>query len=251
MKVVKIIPCLDTKDGRVVKGINFTGVKDVGDPVEMAKKYNSEGADELVILDITASLENHELRFKMVKDVKSAINIPLTVGGGIDSLDDAAKMFEAGADKVSIGTAAIKNPNFMKELVQKFGGGKIVAAIDTKTVNDKEKVVIYGGTEVTDVDLIPWAKEIEKMGVGTILHTSWSKDGTKEGFDNKSLSELANNVSIPVVASGGAGKIEDFISAVKVGKASALLAASVFHYNEIKIKDLKQALAKEGIPVTK
>ena len=250
MKVVKIIPCLDTKDGKVVKGINFTGLKEIGDPVEMAKKYNSECADELVLLDTTASIENHELRFQMVKSVKSVINIPLSVGGGIDSIDDATKMFEAGADKISIGTAAVKNSSFMKELVQKFGGDKIIAAIDTKNVNGKDKVVIYGGNEVTDLDLIPWAKEVEKIGVRTILLTSWNKDGTKEGFDNKSLRDVAEAVSIPVVASGGAGKIKDFISAVKDGKASYLLAASVFHYDEIKIKDLKSALAKEGIAVS-
>ncbi len=249
MKAVKIIPCLDTKDGKVVKGINFTGLKEIGDPVEMAKKYNSEGADELVLLDTTASLDNHDLMFKMVKDVKSVISIPLIVGGGIKSLDDASNMFKAGADKISIGTAGVKNANFVKEVVKKFGGDKIIIAMDSKTVDGKDKVVIYGGNEVTDLDLIEWAKEVEKIGVGAILLTSWNKDGTKEGFDDDQLRRVAEAVSIPVIASGGAGKIEDFVSAVKDGKASSLLAASVFHYDEIKIKDLKKALAKEGIEV--
>ena len=255
MLTKRIIPCLDVKNGRVVKGVNFVSLRDAGDPVECAKQYNMAGADELVFLDITATLEARDTVVEMARRVADEVFIPFTVGGGIRTTQDIRDILNAGADKVSLNSAAVKNPQFVKEASEMFGAQCIVVAIDVKSREDKEKfpsgyeVVIAGGTKPTGIDALWWAKEVVSLGAGEILLTSMDRDGTKSGFDNVITSMIADNVNVPVIASGGAGKMEDFYDGIIEGKADAVLAASLFHFGEIEIKDLKKYLAGRGIPV--
>jgi len=258
MLTKRIIPCLDVKDGRVVKGVNFVSLRDAGDPVECARQYNLSGADELVFLDITATLEARDTVIDMVERVADEIFIPFTVGGGIRTLDDIRAILNAGADKVSLNSAAVKNPEFVREASARFGAQCIVVAIDVKRREGEEdkfpsgwEVVIAGGTKPTGIDALWWAKEVNRLGCGEILLTSMDKDGTKSGYDNEITAMIADSVSVPVIASGGAGTMEDFYDGIVLGKADAVLAASLFHFGEIKISDLKEYLEGRGIPVRK
>lgn len=252
MLAKRIIPCLDIQNGRVVKGVHFVNIKDAGSPVELAKEYNRQGADELVFLDITASHENRKTVVELVKEVAKEIFIPLTVGGGISTIEDIREILNAGADKVSINTAAVKNPNFIKESADKFGSQCIVLAIDVKKsrkVKSGYEVVIYGGREGTGKDAIDWAKQGERLGAGEILLTSMARDGTKLGFDLPITRKISEVVKIPVIASGGVGELSHFVEAFKEGKADAALAASIFHYGEYTVKDIKDFCKKHGIVV--
>ena len=249
MLTKRIIPCLDIKDGRTVKGVNFVDLRDAGDPVELAQRYAEEGADELVFLDISATEQKRKTLAELVYHVAEKLNIPFTVGGGISSVEDVDILLKNGADKVSINSSAVKNPDLINQLVAKFGSQCIVVAIDAKQIDGKWKVNLVGGKVPTELDLFEWAKEVEQRGAGEILFTSMDNDGTKDGFANEALSLLSRQLNIPVIASGGAGKIEHFTASFKEGKADAALAASVFHFKEIEIKDLKEELKKEGIPV--
>jgi len=245
----RIIPCLDVKDGRVVKGVNFVGLRDAGDPVEVAIRYNNEGADEITFLDITASHEKRKTIVEVVKEVAKEVFIPLTVGGGISTLEDIYALLNVGCDKVSINSAAVKNPNFINESSKRFGSQCIVVAIDVKKVsNNKYNVFINGGRIDTGIDAITWAKEVYDRGAGEILLTSMETDGVKNGFDLPITSQIANLVDIPVIASGGAGQMKHFKEAFEAG-AEAALAASVFHFKEIDIIELKQYLKNNGISV--
>ena len=244
-----IIPCLDIKNGRTVKGVNFVSLRDAGDPVALAEIYSNEGADELVFLDITATEERRKTLIDLVLKVAEKVNIPFTVGGGISSIDDVAMLLKSGADKVSINSSAVKNPNLINQLSAKFGSQCIVVAIDAKQVNGVWKVHLVGGKIATELDLFVWAKEVENRGAGEILFTSMDNDGTKNGFANKALAKLSKNLNIPIIASGGAGNMQHFVDTFKKGKSDAALAASVFHFKEITIKDLKQELKNNNIPV--
>lgn len=245
----RIIPCLDIKDGRTVKGINFEGLRNAGDPIELAKKYEQDGADELVFLDITATLEERKTFVELVKDIAKELSIPFTVGGGISSIEDVRKLLNAGADKISINSSAVKNPQLISDLAKEFGSQCIVVAIDTKFVNDAHYVHIKGGREKTDWSTVEWAQKAEALGAGEILLTSMDGDGTKNGFDIRITNWVSENINIPVIASGGAGSIEDFAEVFKVTKATGALAASVFHFNEIQIPDLKEKLKTRKIEV--
>ena len=249
MLAKRIIPCLDIQDSRTVKGVKFVDLIDAGDPVELAKVYSKIGADELVFLDITATKEDRRTFAKLVKDIAKNINIPFTVGGGIKSVEDVDILLKSGADKVSINSYAVKNPDFINELASKFGCQCVVVAIDAKFEDNDWYVYLVGGRVKTEIKLFDWAKEVEKRGAGEILFTSMDNDGTKNGFSNKALSKLSNMVNIPVIASGGAGKIEHFTDVFKRGCADAALAASVFHFNEIDINTLKKELKNNKIPV--
>ena len=254
MRQVKIIPCLDVKDGRVVKGINFVNLRDARDPVEAAEAYCSEGADELVFLDIFATVENRKTRLEWVKRVCQVVTVPFAVGGGIGSIDDMKALIELGVDKVSINTAAIMYPDLIKEAVKEFGRAKLVVAIDGRknppgSSLPRLEVVIKSGKQSTGMDIVDWAKQVEELGAGEILLTSKDADGTKDGYDLEMTKAVAEAVSIPVTASGGAGKLEHLYEAVTIGKASALLAASIFHFGEISIPQAKRYLADKGIPV--
>ena len=249
MLAKRIIPCLDIQDSRTVKGVNFVDLIDAGDPVELAKVYSKIGADELVFLDITATKEDRRTFAKLVKEIAKNINIPFTVGGGIKSVEDVDILLKSGADKVSINSYAVKNPDFINELASKFGCQCVVVAIDAKFEDNDWYVYLVGGRVKTEIKLFDWAKEVENRGAGEILFTSMDHDGTKNGFSNKALSKLSNMVNIPVIASGGAGKIEHFIDVFKKGCADAALAASVFHFNEIDINTLKKELKNNKIPV--
>lgn len=249
MLTKRIIPCLDIKNGRTVKGINFLDLKDAGDPIELAKKYSDEGADELVFLDISATEEQRKTLVDLVRKVAATINIPFTVGGGISSVKDVELLLNNGADKIAINSSAVKNPNLINELALNFGSQCVVVAIDAKQIEGVWKVHLVGGKIPTDLDLFEWAKEVELRGAGEILFTSMDNDGTKNGFANDALAQLSRTVNIPIIASGGAGSIEHFIDVFEIGKADAALAASVFHYQEIEIKDLKTALKNKSIPV--
>jgi len=249
MLTKRIIPCLDIKDGRTVKGINFVDLRDAGNPVELAEKYAKEGADELVFLDISATEEKRKTLIDLVKSVGQKVNIPFTVGGGISSVEDVNAILKAGADKVAINSAAVRNPNLINELSAKFGNQCIVVAIDAKKINNEWIVHLVGGKVPTEVELFSWAKEVEKRGAGEILFTSMDHDGTKNGFANQALRTIQKLVSIPVIASGGAGEMNHFNEAFNMGKADAALAASIFHYEEIQIRDLKKYLANQKIPV--
>ncbi len=245
----RIIPCLDVKDGRVVKGVNFVGLKDAGDPVEIAKRYNDEGADEVTFLDITASHENRDTIVHIVKEVAKEVFIPLTVGGGIRKLDDIYRLLNVGCDKVSINSAAIKRPDFIDEGAKRFGSQCIVIAIDAKQVAPgRWNVFINGGRIDTKLDALEWAKEAVERGAGEILLTSMDADGTKAGYDNELNHIISNAVHVPLVASGGAGTMKHIKDAFDAG-ADAALAASIFHFKEIEIKALKQYLYKNSIPV--
>ncbi len=249
MLTKRIIPCLDIKNGRTVKGVNFVDLRDAGDPVALAAMYAKAGADELVFLDISATEENRKTLAELVYHVAETINVPFTVGGGISSVEDVDLLLKNGADKVSINSSAVKRPELISELVAKFGSQCIVVAIDAKQIDGQWKVHLVGGKVPTEVDLFEWAKEVEVRGAGEILFTSMDHDGTKNGFANEALAKLSDLVNIPIIASGGAGEISHFTDTFVEGKADAALAASVFHFSEIEIKHLKNELQKEGIPV--
>jgi cyclase len=250
MLAKRIIPCLDVKDGRVVKGINFVNLRDAGDPVEQAQVYDAERADELVFLDITASHERRDITIEMVRRVADAVFIPFTVGGGIRTIEDIRAILMAGADKVSINTAAVKNPSLITEGAKHFGSQCIVVAIDGKRVADGGwEVYINGGRTPMGLDAVEWAREVDERGAGEILLTSMDCDGTQEGYDIELTRAIAEAVSIPVIASGGAGKLEHFHQALTVGKADATLAASLFHYKQLTIAQVKEYLAARGVPV--
>ena len=249
MLAKRIIPCLDIKNSRTVKGINFINLKDAGDPVDLAVKYSEGGADELVFLDITATKEDRGTFAKLVYEIANKINIPFTVGGGIKSIEDVDVLLNNGADKVSINSHAVNQPSFIDNLASKYGSQCVVVAVDAKQIEDDWYIHLVGGSVKTEIKLFDWAKELEYRGAGEILFTSMDHDGTKGGFANKALKTLSELINIPVIASGGAGKIEHFTSVFKEGKADAALAASVFHYNEIEIKDLKIELNNNNIPI--
>ncbi len=249
MLTKRIIPCLDIKNGRTVKGINFLNLRDAGDPVELAKKYADNGADELVFLDISATLEGRKTMLDLVLKVAEQINIPFTVGGGISTVADVDNLLKCGADKISINSSAIKRPELINEVSNKFGNQCIVVAIDAKTIDEHWKVHLAGGTVATELDLFEWAREVECRGAGEILFTSMNNDGTKEGFANQALAKLSSELNIPIIASGGAGTIQHFVDVFNIGKADAALAASVFHFGEIEIRDLKNELRKNNIEV--
>ena len=249
MLTKRIIPCLDIKDGRTVKGVNFVNLRDAGDPVELAKKYAKEGADELVFLDISATEEKRKTLKELVLRVAEHVDIPFTVGGGISTVEDVAMLLQSGADKVSINSSAVKRPALINELSNKFGSQCITVAIDAKQINGDWIVHLVGGKVPTQLNLFDWAEEVANRGAGEILFTSMDNDGTKDGFANEALAKLNSLLSIPVIASGGAGTINHFVTAFTQGKADAALAASIFHFNEISVPELKQALNNEHIPV--
>ena len=249
MLTKRIIPCLDIKNGRTVKGVNFVDLRDAGDPVELAKIYSDEGADELVFLDISATEERRKTLVDLVRKVASTITIPFTVGGGISSVEDVEILLQNGADKVSINSSAVKNPQLINDLAQKFGSQCVVIAIDAKQIDEQWIVHLVGGKVPTELSLFDWAKEVEQRGAGEILFTSMDNDGTKNGFANEALAKLSELVNIPIIASGGAGNIEHFVDAFQKGKADAALAASVFHFKEIEIKALKTELKNNKIEV--
>jgi len=254
MNIVRIIPCLDVKDGRVVKGINFVNLRDARDPVEAAEAYCREGADELVFLDIFATVENRKTRFEWVKKVCEVVTVPFAVGGGIGSLEDMQTLFDLGVSKVSLNTAAVKNPELLKASSNKFGKERLVVAIDGRknpagASLPRLEVVVRSGSESTGIDIVDWAKKVEELGAGEILLTSKDADGTKEGYDLEMTGAVAGAVCIPVIASGGAGKLEHLCEAITIGKASAVLAASIFHFGEISISQAKEYLTEKGISV--
>ena len=249
MLAKRIIPCLDIKNGRTVKGVNFLNLRDAGDPVALAKKYAENGADELVFLDISATLESRSTTIDMVRNVAEQIDIPFTVGGGVSTRDGVELLLKSGADKVGVNSAAINRPELINELSKAFGNQCIVVAIDAKEVDGKWLVHLAGGTIPTELDLFEWAKEVEKRGAGEILFTSMNNDGVKTGFANQALAQLSETVNIPIIASGGAGTMQHFVDVFKEGKADAALAASVFHFGEIAINDLKQELQSNKINI--
>ncbi|MDH4067540.1 MAG: imidazole glycerol phosphate synthase subunit HisF [Dehalococcoidia bacterium] len=254
MKTVSIIPCLDVKDGRVVKGVKFVNLRDARDPVEAAEAYCREGADELVFLDIAATVESRGTRLEWVRKVAQKVTVPFAVGGGIRNTEDMRALFAIGVDKVSINTAAVRNPELIEEASKGFGKEKLVVAIDGRknrpqTGLPRLEVVVKGGSESTGIDIVDWAKRVEKLGAGEILLTSKDADGTKEGYDLEMTKAVAEAVSIPVIASGGAGKLEHLYEAVTIGKASAVLAASIFHFGEISISEAKRYLRGNGITI--
>ena len=248
----RIIPCLDVDDGRVVKGIKFVDIKDAGDPVEVAKRYNDQGADEITFLDITASSSNRKTILKVVEDVASQVFIPLTVGGGISSVNDIRALLNSGADKITINTAAIKNPDLISEASDAVGSQCIVVAIDAKrklnsSFDDNWEIYTHGGRNPTGIDALEWVINMEQKGAGELLVTSMDKDGTKEGFDLELMKAIDDRVNIPIIASGGVGTLEDLYDGIEIGKADAVLAASIFHFGTYTIKEVKEYLAKRGI----
>ena len=245
----RIIPCLDIKDGRTVKGINFEGLRDAGDPVELARRYSDEGADELVFLDITATLDKRRTLVELVKHIAIEINIPFTVGGGIKSVEEIEEILKAGADKVSLNSSIVRNPNLINEASALFGAQAIVAAVDAKRTADSWNVYVKGGTEDTGLDALKWMQEVERRGAGEILLTSMDRDGTKSGFDLELLKLVNELVRIPVIASGGAGTVNHCIDAIQMADSDAVLAASIFHFKEIEINDLKEKMQDAGIAV--
>jgi cyclase len=250
----RIIPCLDVDNGRVVKGVKFVDIRDAGDPVEVARRYNEEGADEITFLDITASSDDRETIVHVVEQVASEVFIPLTVGGGIRKVDDVRRMLNAGADKVAINTAAVFNPEFVKEATDKFGSQCIVVAIDAKKVSAEGEplrweIFTHGGRKPTGIDAVEWAKKMTDYGAGEILLTSMDRDGTKIGFDNELTHAIAEAVSIPVIASGGVGNLQHLVDGVKQGGADAVLAASIFHFAEYSVGEAKEFMAEQGVEV--
>jgi len=243
----RIIPCLDVNDGRVVKGINFVELKDAGDPVEIARSYNEQGADELTFLDITASSDNRGLLFDIIEKVANQIFIPLTVGGGVRNCDDIRNLLNVGADKVGINTSAILNPDFVSESSSRFGSQAIVVAIDAKKIDDHYEVFTHGGRNATGINAIEWAKKMADFGAGELLITSMDRDGTKKGFDNNLMRSISDVVDIPIIASGGAGSLKHLVDGIKEGEADAVLAASIFHYGEYSIKEAKKYMYEHGI----
>jgi len=252
MNPIRIMPCLDMKEGRVVKGIHFVNLKEAGDPVENATFYEKEGADELAMLDIAATVENRKTRLEWVNNVSSVIDIPLTVGGGISTLEDIELVLNAGADKVSMNSAAVKNPDLIRQAAQRFGQNKITVAIDArrnKKMASGFELVVSGGTQPVGKDAVDWAKKCQELGAGAILPTSMDGDGTQAGYDLEFTKAISDAVNLPVIASGGAGKLEHFYEGVIRGGAQILLAASVFHYRLFKIREVKEYLRKKGLPV--
>ena len=245
----RIIPCLDVKNGRVVKGINFVGLKDAGDPVEQAKIYSEGGADEICFLDITASNENRDTIFEVVRETSKKCFVPLTVGGGVRSVEDISKLLNCGADKVSINTAAVQNPDVVIQSSKKFGSQCIVVAIDAKKNGNKWEIYTHGGRTSTGIDAVEFASNMERNGAGELLITSMDRDGTQIGYDIDLMSTISSRVNIPVIASGGVGELEHLVEGIKNGKASAVLAASIFHYGKHSIKEAKEYLNSKGIPV--
>ena len=248
----RIIPCLDVDKGRVVKGVNFLNIRDAGDPIEIAKRYDDEGADEITMLDITASHETRDTTYKTVENIASQVFIPLTVGGGVRKIEDIKKLLRSGADKVSINTAAVENPDFVKEAADKFGSQCIVVAVDAKFKEDSSsswEVVTYGGRNRTGIDVQEWTKQVADYGAGEILLTSMDRDGTKEGFDNELVFKVSSSVDIPVIASGGVGNLQHLIDGIRIGGAEAVLAASIFHFSEFTIQEAKDAMKDSGIVV--
>ncbi|MBT7459068.1 MAG: imidazole glycerol phosphate synthase subunit HisF [Flavobacteriaceae bacterium] len=249
MLTKRIIPCLDIKDGRTVKGVNFVDLRDAGDPVELAQRYADEGADELVFLDISASQEKRKTLAKLVRNVAQAIDIPFTVGGGINAVDDVAILLDNGADKVSINSAAVRRPELISEVANRFGTQCVVVAIDAKQIKNEWVVHLVGGRVPTERMLFEWTKEAVVRGAGELLFTSMDHDGTKQGFANEALQKLSRQVSVPIIASGGAGTMQHFIDTFVDGNADAALAASVFHFKEISIPELKNTLRQHQIPI--
>ena len=249
MVAKRIIPCLDVKDGRTVKGINFVGLHDVGDAVELGKAYAAQGADELVYLDISATVEERNTFTSLVERIALNINIPFTVGGGISTIDDAARLLDVGADKISINSAAVRNPGLIDEIARKYGSQFVVLAIDAKKVDDKYLITTHGGRQLTERELFAWAREGEQRGAGEILLTSMDHDGTRDGYPCELFAKLCSELSIPVIASGGAGSVKDIADVLSLGCADAALAASIFHYGEITVGELKRELKKQGIKV--
>lgn len=249
MLTKRIIPCLDIKDGRTVKGVKFVGLRDAGDPVELAQRYTEEGADELVFLDITATKEKRKTLVALVKDIAAHINIPFTVGGGIKTVDEIEDILKAGADKVSLNSAIVRDPDLITRASDAFGSQAIVAAVDAKHTGDHWEVYISGGSKPTGLDAIEWIQKTEQLGAGEILLTSMDRDGTKSGFDLDLLKQVNQKITIPVIASGGAGTMQHCCDAVTIGKADAVLAASIFHFREIEINELKMKMQEEGIDV--
>ncbi|HEV7617901.1 MAG TPA: imidazole glycerol phosphate synthase subunit HisF [Burkholderiaceae bacterium] len=246
----RIIPCLDVTAGRVVKGINFVGLRDAGDPVEIARRYDGQGADEITFLDITASSDERDLILHIIEAVASEVFIPLTVGGGVRAVDDVRRLLNAGADKVSINTSAVTNPQLIADAAQKYGSQCIVVAIDAKRTGDNEwQVFTHGGRKPTGLDAIEWAKKMERLGAGEILLTSMDRDGTKAGFDLALTRAVSEAVSIPVIASGGVGGLQDLADGIKIGKADAVLAASIFHYGQHTVQEAKRFMAAQSIPM--
>ena len=248
----RIIPCLDVDKGRVVKGVNFLNIRDAGDPIEIAKRYDDEGADEITMLDITASHETRDTTYKTVENIASQVFIPLTVGGGVRKIEDIKKLLRSGADKVSINTSAVENPDFVKEAADKFGSQCIVIAVDAKLKEDSSsswEVVTYGGRNRTGIDVQEWTKQVADYGAGEILLTSMDRDGTKEGFDNELVFKVSSSVDIPVIASGGVGNLQHLIDGIRIGGAEAVLAASIFHFSEFTIQEAKDAMKDSGIVV--
>jgi cyclase len=245
----RIIPCLDVKNGRVVKGINFVDLKDAGDPVEQAKIYSDGGADEICFLDITASNENRDTIYDVVERTSKKCFVPLTVGGGVRTIEDINKLLNCGADKVSINTAAVENPKVIEESSKKFGSQCIVVAIDAKKKNDKWEIFTHGGRNNSGINALEFAKKMENSGAGELLVTSMDRDGTQVGYDNELMSNITALVNIPVIASGGVGNLDHLVDGIKLGKASAVLAASIFHYGKHSVKEAKEYLDSKGIPV--
>ena len=248
----RIIPCLDVDKGRVVKGVNFLNIRDAGDPIEIAKRYDDEGADEITMLDITASHETRDTTYKTVENIASQVFIPLTVGGGVRKIEDIKKLLRSGADKVSINTAAVENPDFVKEAADKFGSQCIVVAVDAKLKEDSSsswEVVTYGGRNRTGIDVQEWTKQVADYGAGEILLTSMDRDGTKEGFDNELVFKVSSSIDIPVIASGGVGNLQHLIDGIRIGGAEAVLAASIFHFSEFTIQEAKDAMKDSGIVI--
>jgi imidazole glycerol-phosphate synthase subunit HisF len=246
----RIIPCLDVTAGRVVKGVNFVELRDAGDPVEIARRYDDQGADELTFLDITATSDERDLILHIIEAVASQVFIPLTVGGGVRTVDDVRRLLNAGADKISINSTAVANPEMVREAAYKYGSQCIVVAIDAKRSGDGAwQVYTHGGRKATGLDVVEWAKKMESLGVGEILLTSMDRDGTKSGFDLALTSAVSDAVSIPVIASGGVGGLQDLADGIKRGRADAVLAASIFHYGQHTVQEAKQFMAQQGIPM--
>ena len=249
MLAKRIIPCLDVKNGRTVKGINFLGLKDVGDPVELGAAYAAQGADELVYLDISATVEGRGTFVSLVEKIASRVNIPFTVGGGISSLDDAARLLDSGADKISVNSAAVRNPDLIDRIAGRYGSQFIVLAIDARNQGNRWIITTHGGSRMTDRELFSWAREGQERGAGEILLTSMDHDGTRSGYPCDLFAQLSGQLSVPLIASGGAGSAQDIVQVLTEGKADAALAASIFHYGQMTVGELKEALAASGVCV--
>ena len=249
MVAKRIIPCLDVKEGRTVKGVNFVGLQDVGDAVELGKRYAEQGADELVYLDISATVEGRNTFTSLVERIAQNINIPFTVGGGISSIDDASRLLEVGADKISINSAAVRNPMLIDEIASKYGSQFVVLAIDAKRVGERWLITTHGGRQLTERELFAWAYEGQERGAGEILLTSMDHDGTRSGYPCELFAQLSQKLSIPIIASGGAGSVGDIVDVLSRGRADAALAASIFHYGEITVGELKRQLSEKNIKV--